>query len=135
MTFGEAVKSGFKKYCVFSGRARRSEYWWFVLFNIIVQCVFLLINCFIPREFGIYTVFNYIRTLYGLAVFLPGLGLCWRRLHDIGKCGAWFFINFVPIVGQIILIFWLSLDSQPGENKYGPNPKGIESDDEMIHEE
>jgi uncharacterized membrane protein YhaH (DUF805 family) len=64
--------------------------------------------------------------LYGLAVLLPGLGVFVRRMHDTGRSGWWFFINFVPLVGWIISLIFLVQDSKPGDNQYGPNPKGIQ---------
>lgn len=123
MSFGEAVKSAFKNYCKFDGRARRSEYWWFFLFNFIVSTVLTVLNNIVTQGSGSFGVFGIIQVLYGLAALLPGLGLVWRRLHDIGKSGAWVLISFVPVVGAILLIVWLAKDSQPGENQYGPNPK------------
>lgn len=61
--------------------------------------------------------------LYSLAVLLPSLAVCWRRLHDIGKSGAWWLLVFVPLVGALILVIWFAKDTQPGENQYGPDPK------------
>ena len=121
MTFQQAVQSVFAKYATFSGRARRKEYWYFVLFNVVVSIVIGALARTIGGE-------NLERTLNGiwsLAVLIPGLAVVWRRLHDIGKSGAWWFLVFVPVVGWIILLIWFCQDSQPGENQYGPNPKEI----------
>ena len=121
MTFQQAVQSVFAKYATFSGRARRKEYWYFVLFNMVVSIVIGALARAIGGE-------NLERTLNGiwsLAVLIPGLAVVWRRLHDIGKSGAWWFLVFVPVVGWIILLIWFCQDSQPGENQYGPNPKEI----------
>lgn len=71
----------------------------------------------------IYLGVSAIALLYSLAMAIPGLAVCFRRLHDIGKSGAWILIGLVPIAGFIILIVFLATDSQAGENKYGPNPK------------
>ncbi|MBR4040066.1 MAG: DUF805 domain-containing protein [Clostridia bacterium] len=114
MSFMEAVTTCFAKYADFSGRARRSEYWYFTLFNFAVSFVLSLI-----LGEG-----NFISSIYALATLVPGLAVCWRRLHDIGKAGGWYFIAFVPVVGWILAIIWYCRDSEPGTNAYGPNPKG-----------
>ena len=118
MGFGEAVKSVFSKYATFSGRARRSEYWYFILLNLIVGVVFAILSTFLGN------IGTILACLYELAVLIPSLAVIWRRLHDIGKSGGWAFISFVPLAGVIILLVFLCRDSQPGENQYGPNPKG-----------
>ena len=105
-----------KKYAVFSGRARRKEYWFFVLFNIIA----VLLAGVIDNVLGSSGV---ISSIYGLAVFLPGLALAIRRLHDTGRSGWWMLISFLPLIGFIVLIIFFVQDSQPGTNQYGPNPK------------
>jgi len=111
-----------KKYAVFSGRARRKEYWMFFLFNMI----FLILAAILDNVFGTaiegigYGLF-YI--LYGLAVLIPGLAVSVRRLHDVGKSGWMLFIALIPIIGAIWLLVLMVTDSNPGENKYGPNPK------------
>lgn len=105
-----------KKYAVFQGRARRKEYWMFVLFNFIITFVLNLLSRFIG-------VFGILSGLYTLAVLIPSLAVCVRRLHDIGKSGWWLFIILVPLVGSILLIVWYCQDSQEGENAYGPCPK------------
>jgi uncharacterized membrane protein YhaH (DUF805 family) len=104
-----------KKYVVFSGRARRKEYWYFVLFNLIISLILSLIDWAIGM--------NILATIYGLAVLLPSLGVSVRRLHDTGRSGWWIFIGLIPLVGAIILLVFFVIDSQPGENKYGPSPK------------
>ena len=120
MGFGEAVQSVFSKYATFSGRARRSEYWYFVLLQVIVTAV---LN-------GLYSAtesvaFSAILVLFDLALLVPSLAVCWRRLHDIGRSGAYYFFVLIPLVGWILLLVWMCQDSQPGENQYGPNPKGM----------
>lgn len=116
MSFVDAIKSVFTQYVGFTGRARRSEYWYFYLFNIIVTCVLSILGRAAQP-------FVYISSIYSLAVLLPGIAVGVRRLHDIGKSGWFFLFNLIPIVGQILLIVWFCQDSQPGENAYGPNPK------------
>jgi len=111
-----------KKYAVFSGRARRKEYWMFVLFNMIFTVVAMLLDNLLGiaiEDVG----YGPIYLIYGLAIILPSLAVLVRRLHDIGKSGWWFFINLVPFIGSIWLLVLLATDSQPGVNAYGPNPK------------
>ena len=124
MSFTEAIKSVFSKYATFSGRARRSEYWNFILLNLIVTTVLsVLSTIFGGSESIIGMVFSGISGIWSLAILIPNLAVIWRRLHDIGKSGATFFFVLIPLVGAIMLIVWFCQDSQPGENQYGPNPK------------
>ena len=118
MTFREAIEKVLTNYANFSGRARRSEYWLFYLFNCVVATALSVLTA--VTEVGFFSV---ISTLFSLAMFIPGLAVTWRRLHDIGKSGGWYFIALVPLVGAILLLVWLATDSQSGENAYGPNPK------------
>ncbi|MGG4219336.1 DUF805 domain-containing protein [Paenibacillus jamilae] len=108
--------NGLKNYVGFQGRARRTEYWMFVLFSVIATVVIGIID----GLFGLTPILTYI---YSLAVLLPSLAVMARRLHDTGKSGWWILIALVPLVGSIILIVFFCLDSQPGDNKYGKNPK------------
>ena len=108
----------------FDGRARRKEYWMFVLINLM----FSLVAAFLDRIFGIawadvgYGPLNFI---YGLILFIPSLAVLIRRLHDIGKSGWMLLIAFIPLIGVFWLLFLLVTDSSPGENQYGNNPKEI----------
>jgi uncharacterized membrane protein YhaH (DUF805 family) len=110
-----------KKYAVFAGRARRKEYWMFVLFNAI----FSFALGFIEGIVGLFPEYDFavLSIIYGLAVLVPGLAVSIRRLHDTGRTGWWLFIVMIPFVGGIILIAFTAQDSQPGDNEYGPNPK------------
>ena len=121
-----------KKYATFSGRARRSEYWYFALFNFIAA---ILIS-FVDRALGtsidfesangaVVMQFGWIYIVYNLFVLIPSLAVLVRRLHDVGKSGAFFFVAFIPLIGFIWLLVLLFKDSDPGDNKYGPNPKGM----------
>jgi uncharacterized membrane protein YhaH (DUF805 family) len=105
-----------KNYAGFSGRARRKEYWMFILFNMI----FALVLAAIDSVLGTYPV---IYSLYCLAVFIPALAVLVRRLHDIGKSGAWFFILFIPIIGGIWLLVLLCTEGNHGTNIFGEDPK------------
>lgn len=110
-----------KKYADFDGRARRTEYWTFFLFNLIIG----LVLGFIEGIVGIApeSEQSILAILYTLAVLVPGLAVGVRRLHDTGRSGWWLLIAFVPILGAIILLVFSLQDSQPGNNLYGPNPK------------
>ena len=122
LTIVEAVQNCFSKYASFSGRARRSEYWYFMLFNFVAQIVLGIVGNLIfgaPESGGL----NMLQSVYSLAVLVPGMAVFWRRMHDIGKSGAWYFLNFVPLIGQIVLIIFAARDSEPGENKFGMSPK------------
>lgn len=118
MSFQDAISSVFHKYVCFTGRARRSEYWYWSLLSCIVSAILGSIYNISENSF-----IGLLSTVWALGTFLPSLGVFWRRMHDIGKSGAWYFLNFVPLVGQIILLVWLCKDSQPGINQYGPSPK------------
>lgn len=105
-----------KKYAVFNGRARRKEYWMFFLFNLII----LLVIGFVEGLFGSPGI---IGVLYSLAILIPGIAVSVRRLHDTGRSGWWLLIGFIPLLGVIVLLVFMVLDSKPGENQYGANPK------------
>lgn len=113
MSFKDAVVSCFKKYVDFSGRARRSEFWYFSLFTALISFILGLI-------FGETSIIN---GLFSLAILLPSLAVSWRRMHDIGKSGAWNLIILVPLVGWIFLLVWDCTNSQPSANRFGPCPK------------
>ncbi|MGW2569695.1 DUF805 domain-containing protein [Streptomyces sp. NPDC001537] len=107
-----------KKYAVFSGRARRKEYWNFALFVGIIYVVLLVLAVASKSS----AVFALIGVFY-LGILLPSLAVGVRRLHDTGRSGWWLLFGIVPLAGPITLLVFACSDSQPGENKYGPNPK------------
>jgi uncharacterized membrane protein YhaH (DUF805 family) len=111
-----------KKYTVFTGRARRKEYWMFVLFNIIISAVLSIVDYLTGTYNSAYHA-GLLSGIYSLAVLIPGIAVTMRRLHDTGRSGWWILIALVPIVGGIWLLVLMVLDSQPGENQYGPYPK------------
>lgn len=119
MSFTESIKSVFSKYATFSGRARRSEYWYFALFVFIVDLILSTVLGAISQKLG-----QTLSSLFSLAILIPSLAVCCRRLHDIGKSGWLQLLALIPVVGWIILIIWAAKDSDPGENQYGANPKG-----------
>ncbi len=113
-----------KKYVVFSGRARRKEYWYFFLFNTIIGFVLSFIEGLTSIAAG--TDYSVLAGIYSLAVLLPSIGVSIRRLHDTGRSGWWLFINLIPLIGAIILLIFMVSDSQAGTNQYGPSPKLVE---------
>lgn len=114
-----------QKYTVFEGRARRKEYWFFVLFNLIISIVISMV------EAGIGTG-GVLGLIYMLGVFLPSVAVAMRRLHDTDRSGWWLLLSFVPIIGVIALLILMALDSTPGDNRFGPNPKGQASAGESL---
>ena len=113
-----------KKFAVFQGRARRKEYWYFVLINVIIGFVLGFIDGLIGT-YDMVTGIGLLSGLYSLAVLVPGVAVSVRRLHDTGRSGWWILINFIPIIGVIVFLIFVVQDSQPGENQYGPNPKEV----------
>ena len=113
-----------KKYACFSGRARRQEYWLFFLFNLIASIIINVIGGVLAGATGV-EAFAYLGAIYSLAFLIPGFAVFCRRMHDTGRSGWWWLIGLIPFVGVIVLLVFCCLDSQPGENQYGPNPKGL----------
>jgi uncharacterized membrane protein YhaH (DUF805 family) len=103
-------------YFDFNGRARRAEFWWYVLVVVIIAVILNVIDSIIHLG-GI------LGGLFTLAMLLPNLGVAVRRLHDINRSGWWILIAFVPIVGAILLIYWYAQPGAAGANQYGPDPK------------
>jgi uncharacterized membrane protein YhaH (DUF805 family) len=111
-----------QKYAVFGGRARRKEYWYFFLFNIIVTIVLAIIDA-LTGSFKAGAGIGLLGGLYSLAVIIPSLAVTVRRLHDTDRSGWWLLISLIPLIGAIVLLIFVVQDSSPGENKYGQNPK------------
>lgn len=107
----------FRDFATFTGRARRREYWTFVLVNLGVAVIASLLDGVL---FGDAAVLS---SIYTLVVIVPGLAVSMRRLHDTGRSGWWFLISFVPLVGFIVMLVYMTQDSDPGPNAYGPSPK------------
>ena len=118
MNMIEAVKAVFSKYATFEGRARRSEYWWFVLFNFIVSFVLAMLFGGGGNGFG-GDIFSMIWTL---ATLLPSLAVGARRLHDTNRSGWWLLIALIPLIGMIVLIVFCASRGTPGPNRFGQDP-------------
>lgn len=129
MGLGAAVASGFRNYADFRGRARRSEFWWWVLFTTVVNA---LLGGSGSRfwDFGFFSFgggrggVSGLATLFALVTVVPTLAVTWRRLHDTDRSGGWFFIQLVPLVGSVVLFVLLVLDGTWGVNRFGWDPKG-----------
>jgi uncharacterized membrane protein YhaH (DUF805 family) len=119
MSFTDAIRSVFSQYVGFTGRARRSEFWYWTLFQIILGVIASILDrAVFDRNNGAFSV------VVGLALLLPSLAVAVRRLHDSGRTGWWLLIGLIPVIGTIVLIIFYVQDSQ-GDNKYGPSPKGV----------
>jgi uncharacterized membrane protein YhaH (DUF805 family) len=110
--------AAFRKYAVFKGRATRSEYWYFTLFNILAVWVFGLIDQ-VMGTFNFDAGYGPLSAIYTLVMILPGLGVSIRRLHDTGRSGWWFVITIIPIIGLLVFSFFALQDSDPNPNDYG----------------
>ncbi|NDV90110.1 DUF805 domain-containing protein [Alteromonas sp. 345S023] len=111
-----------KKYAVFSGRSRRKEYWFFVLFNVIFSFVLGFIDGMmgnVHMESGM----GLLGGVYSLLLLIPGIAVSVRRLHDTNRTGWWVLLGLIPIIGALVLLIFMIQDSTPGENDYGQNPK------------
>lgn len=114
--------SALKKYAVFSGRAQRAEYWYFILFYILIFIGLSFIDG-MTGSFSAEASMGLFGGLYSLALLIPSLAVGVRRLHDTGRTGWWLLIGLIPLIGAIVLLVFFVQDSAPGENAYGANPK------------
>jgi uncharacterized membrane protein YhaH (DUF805 family) len=119
MNFSQAIASGFRNYVTFSGRASRSEYWYWVLFAILGSVATAIID----RSLFDTSTVSPLNAIFTLVCFLPGLAVSFRRLHDIDRTGWWWLLVFT-VIGTILLIVWFCLKGTAGPNRYGPDPLG-----------
>lgn len=108
------------KFADFSGRARRREYWTFALVNCLIAMLLLILGLAFGEDSP---ASNIMVTIFYLIMLVPNLSVSVRRLHDIGKSGWYMFLSLIPLIGGLILLVWALMDSEPGENQYGENPK------------
>jgi uncharacterized membrane protein YhaH (DUF805 family) len=126
MNFVEAVRAGFNNYANFSGRAMRSEYWWWVVFVWIAGFVANIIDSALGWRVyettvnGIQQGSGPIAAIVGLALLIPGLAVAVRRLHDTSRSGWWLLLVIIPVIGWIVLIFFFATSGTPGANRFGP---------------
>lgn len=118
MNFQTAISTCLSKYATFSGRAPRSEFWWFYLFTALVDIIMAVID-------GATDMGGALVALGHLGLLLPSLAVGARRLHDIDRSGWWQLILFIPLVGWIILLYWLTRPTQPGPNRFGDEPRTV----------
>jgi len=112
-----------KKYAVFAGRARRKEFWVFVLVNTLIAVALAMIDMYtgtFDEEVGL----GLLSGLYALAMILPSIAGSVRRLQDTDRSGWWYLLVFVPLIGGLVILVFMLLDGTPGTNRFGPNPKG-----------
>jgi uncharacterized membrane protein YhaH (DUF805 family) len=118
MNFGESIKFGFNNYATFQGRSRRSGYWFWTLFSALVSFAFSALSGGDTSNF-----FGILGGIASLALFIPSLAYGVRRLHDTNRSGWNLLFALIPLVGAIILLVFFVQDSQPGDNRFGANPK------------
>jgi uncharacterized membrane protein YhaH (DUF805 family) len=114
-----------RKYAVFGGRSRRKEYWFFVLFVVVISTVLTIVDGLIgayDRSTGV----GLLSAIFSLAILIPSISVSVRRLHDIDRTGWWVLISLVPLVGWIVLLVFHVQGGTPGTNRYGPNPKSTD---------
>jgi len=116
MDFGQAIKTCLNKYATFSGRAQRSEYWYFFLFMMIVNIVASVLDSAIFEDLPIFAL------LATLALLVPSISVSVRRLHDTDRSGWWLLLGFIPVVGVIVLIVFFCHRGTAGSNQFGPDP-------------
>lgn len=132
MTFLDAVKSAYRNYATFSGRAARSDYWWFVLFNVLVSLAIAAVEGGGQGSMG-HGMMGYaydagpVGSLWSLVNLLPGLALGARRLHDLDKSGWWLLLVLVPLIGWIFLLAWFCMKGTAGANRFGADPLAASS--------
>ena len=117
MNFLEATTSGFRNYATSGGRASRSEYWYWTLFSTLVYAVSA------AADYAIFPAIGWgpVGTVTGIALFLPGLAVSIRRLHDIDRSGYWVLIS-LTIIGILLLVYWACVRGTDGDNDFGPDP-------------
>jgi len=117
MNFGQAIASGFQNYVNFSDRAPRSEFWYWTLFAVLAS----IVSAFIDRMLFDDWAMSPFNSAVGLALFLPGLAVSVRRLHDLDRTGWWVLLVFT-VIGTILLIIWNCMRGTAGPNRFGPDP-------------
>lgn len=113
-----------KHYATFEGRARRKEYWYFVLFYCLALVALAIVDG-LTGTFEVEVGLGLLSGLFALATLVPAFAVSVRRLHDTNRSGWWLLIGLIPLVGNLVMLVFTLQDSQPGANRFGPNPKGV----------
>lgn len=122
MTFQDAVRTCFQKYATFSGRAARSEFWWFVLFSVLGNLVLSFIDGMLFGNAADGQPVSILGAIFALAILLPTIAVGVRRLHDRDMTGWWYLLVLVPVLGTLVLIYFFVQRGTVGPNRYGPDP-------------
>lgn len=122
MGFQDAVRKALSNYANFSGRARRSEYWWFFLFVLLGNAILGLIDAALFGTAPDGSPVSLLGGIFSLAMLLPNLAVGARRLHDIDRTGWWLLIALVPVLGALVLIFFFVQRGTDGPNRFGADP-------------
>jgi uncharacterized membrane protein YhaH (DUF805 family) len=117
MDFVTAVKTALGKFATFEGRARRAEYWWFALFNLLVMVLTMTLDAVVFG--GEMAPFNIVASL---VLLVPNIAVGVRRLHDLDRSGWWYLILLVPLVGLVLLLVWSVMRGTQGANRFGADP-------------
>lgn len=112
-------------YANFHGRARRQEYWMYALINLIIFVVLAIVDTILFSSGN-----NFISGIYSLAVLIPGIAVSVRRLHDTDRSGWWLLLTFIPVIGVLVLLFFMCVEGDRGANRFGSNPKALEPVDQ-----
>ena len=122
MNFPTAVTTCFKKYATFSGRAPRSEYWYWKLFYVIVMCPLEIASRPVEDVSNIALAIDVAYAMVALMLLLPSLSVGVRRLHDIDRSGWWMLLGLIPLIGWVILFVWSVTKGTSGDNRFGHDP-------------
>ena len=114
MGFTQAISAGFSNYVNFSGRACRSEYWYWILFIVIAEIVTSIIDAVLGIQL--------VTSIFGLVTLLPSIAVAIRRLHDLDRTGWWILLSLIPLIGWIVLLIWYVTKGTDGPNRFGPDP-------------
>ncbi|CAH2603070.1 putative inner membrane protein [Rhodovastum atsumiense] len=121
MEFVPAVRQAFQRYVDLKGRASRSEYWWFILFTVLVSFICGILDMVLDSVIG---TGDLLLPLGTIALLVPSITVAVRRLHDLDRSGWWVLLGLIPVIGEIILIVWFATPGSPGPNRYGGDPLG-----------
>ena len=129
---GEAARSVLSQFATFTGRASRSDYWWWVLAYVLALCAVGLVDTFVIAPSLGFNITDEnagqpLSMLFVLAMFLPNLAVSVRRLHDLNKSGWWLLLGFLPVVGVLVLLYWFIQSGTEGSNDFSSGPQSLPS--------